>query len=98
MGEPYFFGLTCGTNGDRSVFLENKMTRANGVFVAVSEIPDMTTPKDADDKFSGKSSMVCRENPDQTRDVLGQCLRRIYRDVTEEPIPDSIADVLKKLE
>ncbi len=58
----------------------------------------MTTPKDADGKFSGKNGMVRREKADQMRDALGQRLRRIYRDVAEEPIPDSIADVLKKLE
>jgi hypothetical protein len=59
----------------------------------------MTKPNGAKNRLAAAGSKVVpREILEQKRDALGQGLRRIYQDVTDEPIPDSIADILKKLE
>jgi hypothetical protein len=77
-------------------FRESDMART--VSVAVGEILSMKTRNGAKNQLPGEAKAASVEALDQKRDVLGQCLRRIYREVAEEPIPDSIADVLRRLE
>jgi hypothetical protein len=47
---------------------------------------------------SGGKDVPNREEARQRREALGRSLRRVYQDVLQEPVPDDLAELMKKLD
>lgn len=39
-----------------------------------------------------------KEEAKQRREALGRSLRRVYQDVVQEPVPDDLAELMRKLD
>ncbi|MGB3809896.1 MAG: NepR family anti-sigma factor [Parvibaculum sp.] len=47
---------------------------------------------------SGGKAASNREEARQRREALGRSLRRVYQDVVQEPVPDDLAELMRKLD
>lgn len=47
---------------------------------------------------SASRMVVNKEEAKQRREALGRSLRRVYQDVVQEPVPDDLAELMKKLD
>lgn len=47
---------------------------------------------------SGSRTAANREEAKQRREALGRSLRRVYQDVVQEPVPDDLAELMRRLE
>lgn len=47
---------------------------------------------------TGKNIVPNREEARQRREALGRSLRRVYQDVVQEPVPDELADLMRRLD
>jgi len=47
---------------------------------------------------SASHRVVNKEEARQRREALGRSLRRVYQDVVQEPVPDELAELMRKLD
>jgi hypothetical protein len=47
---------------------------------------------------TGGKAVPNREEARQRREALGRSLRRVYQDVVQEPVPNDLAELMKKLD